>query len=276
MLKGYMDDSGSASSNLFTLSCLIGHTSMWLWVEWAWLNHLEKKNSQLKAGGRTELSRFHAADCSSRFGEFKGWTVPEQTEFMAGLIRVFQRHSLVIISYTVDLKDLIAEFPEAKNNPRGLAHVLLLTHIMKYIADKILGDPRYADEDISLVHDRSNYDAVLREAFDHMRNDQTFARRERFTGISAKGWEDCVPLQLADFLAYENFKIIERESAGHPRRKSMELILELDSFGGRGAKLQREGIRQIKSKLHDESKEILFGNARIRLPQGKKDNRNLP
>ena len=88
--------------------------------------------------------------------------------------------------------------------------------------------------------------------------------RERFVAISASGWEDSIPLQPADLLAYENFKIVERESAAHKRRKSMELILDLDSFAGRGVKLQRAGIREIREKLDEESKEILFRNARIR------------
>ena len=267
MLKGYIDDSGSAKSNLFTLSCLVGHTSMWMWIEWAWLDCLEKKNRQLKAEGRKELSRFHAADCSSLVGEFKGWTVPEQKEFMAGPIKVFTRHPLGIIAYTVDLRDLVAEFPEAKASPRGLANVILLTNIMKYIGDKILSDPRYRDEQIALVHDRSDYDAVLLEAFDHVRNDKTFMQREQFTTISSMGWEKCVPLQLADFLAYENFKIIERESAGRPRRRSMELILDLDSWGGRGARLQRAWFRDIREKLDAESLETLFKNSRIQPAQ---------
>lgn len=267
VLIGYIDDSGSSESNLFTLSCLIGHGSMWQWVEWAWLNCLEKKNKQLKAEKRKELSRYHAADCSSRLKEFTGWTVSEQIEFMSCLIKVFQRHPLAIISYTLDIRDLIAEFPEAKGNPYGLAHVFLLTHIMKYTAEKILSDPRYIKDRIALIHDRSAHDAVILEAFNHMKNDETLIHRERFTTIAPMGWEDCIPLQPADLLAYENFKIVERESAGHKRRKSMELILDLDSFGGRGVKLQRAGIREIKEKLDEESKQILFKNARIRAIQ---------
>ena len=100
-----------------------------------------------------------------------------------------------------------------------------------------------------------------------MRNDKTFRQRDQFTTISSMGWERCVPLQLADFLAYENLKVIERESASRPRRKSMELIVEMDSFGGRGAKLQRAGLRDIRGKLDAESKQILFENARIRPTQ---------
>lgn len=264
MFKGYIDDSGSAESNLFTLACVVAHTSMWVPIELAWLKCIEEKSRQLKAQGRRELTRFHAAACSSRLGEFRNWSVPEQIEFMSRLIRIIQRHRLAIVSYTLDLRDLVAEFPEADGKPYGLAHVLLLTNIMKYIGDKILSDTRYRDEQIALIHDRSDYDGVLLEAFNHVKNDNNFMQRDQFTTIRSMGWEKCVPLQLADFLAYESFKIIERESVGRPRRRSMERVLELDSRGGRGTKLQRAGLRDIRGKLDVESLQILLTNARIR------------
>jgi hypothetical protein len=45
----------------------------------------------------------------------------------------------------------------------------------------------------------------------------------------------------------------------------MKLILDLDSFGGRSVKLQKAGgIKEIKEKLDEESKRILFKNARMR------------
>lgn len=264
MLIGYIDDSGSTKSGLFTLSCIVGHTTMWMWIEWAWSNCLENKNQQLKAEGRKELPRFHAADCSSRVGEFKGWSVCEQIELMSCLIRVFQRHPLAIVSYTLSLPDLVAEFPEAKKNSHGLAHIILLTHIVKYIGERVLSDPRYLDEKIAFVHDRTSHGPVLLEAFEHIKNDETFSQRDQLTTFSFMGWEEAIPLQLADFLAYENFKIFERQSAGGRQRKSMDLILGLDSFGGRGAKLLRAGIREIKGKLDAESRKTLFKNARIR------------
>jgi len=263
-LIGYIDESGSAESHLFTLSCLVGWGGMWQWIEWAWLNCLEKKNKQLKAQGRKELSRYHASDCSFRHNEFEDWTVPEQIEFTEQLIKVFRDHPLVIVSYTLDIQDLLAEFPEAKKDPYGLAHVLLLDHIMKYIAEKILTDSRYVKDSIALIHDRSDYDDVLLEAFNHMKNDEAFANRERFTTIAPMGWEDCVPLQPADLIAYGNFKTVERTSAGFKRRKDFDLILDLSSIGGRGVKLQRAAFKEIKGKLDEASKQILLENARIR------------
>jgi len=261
MLVGYMDDSGSTESHLLTLSCLVGHGGMWWWIEQAWLNVLEKKNKELRAQGRKELSRYHAADCSFRYKEFEGWTVDEQIELTDQLIRKVFRHPMVIVSYTLDTKDLVAEFPEAKGKPHGLAHIFLLNHIVKYIAEKILTDKRYLHDRIALIHDRSEYGAVLLEAFNHLKNDETLMNRERFTTIAPMGWEDCVPLQPADMIAYSNFKTVER---GHKKRKDFALILDLDSIGGRGVFLKREAFREIRGKLDDDSKKVLFENARIR------------
>ena len=74
---------------MFTLSCLISDDSMWPWFELDWLKVLDEKNAELKIAGRKTISRYHAADCSNLFGEFKGWTVPEQIEFSLKLFDVF-------------------------------------------------------------------------------------------------------------------------------------------------------------------------------------------
>jgi hypothetical protein len=97
-----------------------------------------------------------------------------------------------------------------------LAYILLLNHIVKYTAEKILPDKRYADDRIALVHDRSDHDAILLEAFNHLKSDEALPNRERFTTITSMGWEDCVPLQPADMIAYSNFKTVER---GHKEKE---------------------------------------------------------
>jgi hypothetical protein len=242
---------------------------MWQWIEWAWLNVLEKKNEQLKAQGRTLLSRYHAADCSFRYKEFADWTVKEQIEFTDQLIRKVFRHPMVIIAYTLGLRDLVAEFPEAQKNPLPLAQILLLNHIVKFIAEKVLADKRYLSDEIALIHDRSAFNSVLLEAFNHLKNDELLVNRKRFTTITSMGWEDCVPLQPADMIAYSNFKTVER---GHQKRKDFALILDLDSIGGRGVFLRKAAFCEIRKKLDKVSETILFANARIR--PIKKDKRN--
>ncbi|HKV24194.1 MAG TPA: DUF3800 domain-containing protein [Candidatus Acidoferrum sp.] len=264
MLVGHIDDSGSAKSRLLTLSCLVGHGGMWWFIEAAWLEILEKKNQELRAQGRRELSRYHASDCSNLRKEFKGWTQAEQIEFVDKFIRRVFRYPMVIVAYTLNLDDIAAEFPEARENCYPLAYIILLNYIVKYIAEKILGDERYLQDRIALIHDRGDYDAVLLEAFNRLRQDETLINRERFASIVPMGWEDCVPLQPADMIAYSNFRTIERR---HDRRKDFGLILDLDSIGGRGAFLTRQAFRELREKLDGESEKILFKNARIRAPQ---------
>jgi hypothetical protein len=262
VLVGHIDDSGSAKTHLLTLSCVVGHGGMWWWIEQAWLQVLQKKNAELKIQGRKQLSRYHAADCSNLKKEFADWTIPEQIAFTEQLIdRVFRRHPMWITSYTLDLRDLVAHFPEAKENPYGLAHVLLLHHIMKFIADTVLADKRYIEDRILLIHDRSDYDAVLLDAFNQMKKDEKLVNHERFTAIVPMGWEDCVPLQPADLLAYGNFRTV---AAGHRMRKDLRLIVDLDSFGGRGVFLTKEAFKEIRGKQDEESLKALFEIARIR------------
>ena len=263
MFTGYVDDSGSEQSQLLTLSCLVGHASQTFWFEIEWNRCLEKKNKQLKTEGRQTISRYHAKDCSSRVREFKGWTVEEQIQFTTCLLGVFRLYPLAVASYTLNLQDLAFEFPEAKENPRPLGHILLLNHIVKFLAESLLNLPAYSTDRLALVHDRGAYNGVLAEAFGHLQQDATLQNRERLASITSIGWEECVMLQPADLVAYENFKAAERETAAFKRRKTLELLLDLKSFNGRGVLLRREAFAEIRSKLDDHAQRILFKNARI-------------
>jgi len=264
LLEGYIDESGSAESHLFTLSCVVSHGGQWWHFENAWVNWLEKKNQELRKQGREQLSRYKASDCSCFHNEFADWDKDEQIAFLEGFLNVFRRHATAIISYTVDLRHIAEEMPGTKEKSQVIAYILLLHNIMVWIGERLLEDKRFARDRIALIHDRTpRHDSVLLDAFNAMKNDEAFKHRNRFTTITPMGWEDCILLQPADLIAYENFKIIEREHAGQQRRKIMELLLDLDSVGGRGVDLTRQGIKEINDKQTDESRKALYENARI-------------
>jgi hypothetical protein len=264
MFHGFIDESGSSQSRLITLSCLAGDWSQWFYFEIDWEKALAKKNKQLKAQGRKEISRFHATYWSTSTGEFKGWSKEEREEFGSHLILIIKRYPLVVCSYSLNTTDLTEVFPEAHNRSHELAHILLLTHIMKYLANKVLGDKRWPSERIALIHDDSTYNSILREAFNHVKADESLEHKDQFTTIEPKTWRECMFLQPADFLAYENYKAVERESAGNPRRVPLRLILEAKTFAGINVKLLKPAFEDIRTKLDPESLRILFQNARIR------------
>ena len=271
ILRGFIDESygGEAVPKVFSLSCMVANNSEWVFHEWHWVALLESKNEELRREGRQPISRFHSSDFSNSLNEFKGWTADEKRAFSQKIIEIFRKHPAHIYGYDLPLQRMVNEIPETNPNPVGFAYVFLLNLIMQAICDNTL--KVYPEALITLHHDRCRYDAALLEGFNHMRDDPTFTCRNRFLYITSESWEHCIPLQPADFLAYENYKESCRKWDIKPRdrRKSLEAFLDLSSISGRSAGFTGEGIKELKAifeRMDEHTKEILFSNARIRKP----------
>lgn len=263
MFVAYIDDSGNPQENLFTLSCIASHDSMWGWFRLAWEYLLEKKNQQLKADSRVELSRYHANPCNSRKGEFTGWTSEEQIEFTKQIIDIFRKHNFTIFACTVNIQDLIDEFPEAKPASLEFASAIILLYLMNFLSVKILGDPRWPRDKMRIVHDRGAYDKVMHDAFEFGKRDERIEHRGRFTTIEAGSSLDEVLLQAADFIAYENYKLAWSNLKQKPTRPSFAAVLDLDSFGGRGVNLIPSELKKIRESLDKENLAALLRVAGI-------------
>jgi len=70
-----------------------------------------------------------------------------------------------------------------------------------------------------------------------------------FTSIMPIGWEDWVPLQPTDLVAYENFKDSMRKKNPRDRRKALDALVNLDSFGGRARFMGTQAIEQWRDTL---------------------------
>jgi len=253
ILRGYFDE--SYSGEFFTFSCLMSDVVGWKDIERNWKLCLHAKNKELKASGRKQLSRYHAADCSSCVGEFSGWTVDEQIAFVKELLPCLSRGRAWVntISYTVPLPDFITAFPHCADDPLGACYGEMLKFAMLEMVAQIedgkkkLGNIRPVS--FVLFHERCSYDGRLLNAFNTMLQDPTFKGKERFSEIAPLGWEDCLPLQCADMIAYENFKDAERRMTGRKRRKSLECLLATNRFGGRAKQMNTENIRQWRDIL---------------------------
>jgi hypothetical protein len=269
-LRGYIDEShdGATLPKLFNLTCIVGYGDLLPWFEMAWLNVLEKKNAQLAKQRRQSISRYHAADCSSLRGEFKGWSVEEQIEFSLQLFDVFRKHPLHIHSFDMPLQLLVQEIPETASNPVGFAYVILLVMLMDQVSKRTLS--LYPNDYISLHHDRCRYDGALADAFSDAVGDANFPNGERFLSIDSDSWQHSILLQPADMISYENFKEGMRNHfpEGRGRRKSLAALLDLDSISGRASGFNLGTIRELKAtinKFDAATKKRLYDNARIKV-----------
>src|SRR5579859_6250543 len=96
-LYGYIDDSGAG--DILTLSCLIGDSPAWVYLEFEWKDIIDTKNRELSAAGREPISRYHATDCSNSKREFAGWdTHKDQIPFVQKLLRVVEKYKFDIVA----------------------------------------------------------------------------------------------------------------------------------------------------------------------------------
>jgi hypothetical protein len=174
VLRGFIDESGNG--DIFTLSCLLGKKANWLWFMLDWKECIAEKNRELRKQGRKEITRYHAADCSSRYQDFEGWTPEEQIEFTKSLVKVFSKPSnrLTVVSFALDLHELVEEIPETAPDPYGFAYSLLLKMLMIEIGHMYSEANKGKTEGLKvpLIHDRCPYDGVLLQAFSSLLADK--------------------------------------------------------------------------------------------------------
>jgi hypothetical protein len=250
LVHGYIDESYNA--DVFTLSCLLGSLKTWTAMSSAWKRCLQRWNVKLKAEGRKPLSRYHAKDCGNLRAEFAGWSVDEQRTLTSDLIAIFKRHPVVVMAFSIDLKELYSVFPEAKQKAKpdaiGSVYRLMTKFLLYQIGREMGGRNRFV-----LIFDRGPYASSMLQGFNLVLADKGFEHAQCFPSFTSMGWEQCIPLQAADLIAYESFKEACRQINPRKRRKTLELLLDLNSFGGRTRWINRDALLAMRDAMQNKT-----------------------
>jgi hypothetical protein len=246
VLTGYMDE--SYDSKVFSLSCVFTSGGHWWYLANDWQKVIDKKNQSLDRAGRKPISRYHASDCSTRNGEFRDWSIPECVEFAKELFDVLRKYPLNNVGFSLALAELKEEIPEAAKHEAAFGYAIMLKYALREIGNFVATRQKKGTK-ITLFHDRCDYGAVILQSFQSMLKRQDFGFSKQFTTIASIGWEECVPLQPTDLIAYENFKESERHYAGRKRRRSLDAILSMKQFGGSLTHLDRDTLRKLKANI---------------------------
>lgn len=247
LLHGYMDESYGGPENLFTFSCLLATGKVWNDVTRTWKLHLAAVNKKLKKQGRPLISRYHASDCSGRRNEFEGWSKDERDQFVLGLFGIFKRFRLQSIGYVTQIDDLNEVFDDWPDDPLKTAYTVLTKFTVSMISHDCSG---LRSPKITLFHDYTadgRYDTAILNAFMQIRNDPNFRFASYFTTIAPLSWEDCVPLQPADLVAFEVFKEAEAQERARKSRKSLEALIKLETFGIHVKNFKKEQMLGLKN-----------------------------
>ncbi len=258
VIHGYIDESydGEKLPNFFTLSCSLAHGGDWAFIEALWIWVLGKKNKELVAAGREPIRRYHAVDCFNRSNEFKGWSQGERNQFCKELFEVFRPFPTSHIALTMSARDIHEVWPEKTQNPLHFAYYLLLRLMMLTIGKDqaklgMLGKT-------SLVYERcGEFGESLLKAFNHMKDDSQFEYGHIFTTIAPMGWEDCIPLQPADLVAYEIFRDAKRRALSKEMHLSLSALQDLENFRRISADVTKKDLVWLRGMTDRQESAII-------------------
>jgi hypothetical protein len=85
-------------------------------------------------------------------------------------------------------------------------------------------------------------------------NDPDFRYKDYFTSITSVAWQDCLALQPADLVAFECFKEAEGRLESRNRRRSLDGLLNMETFGIRVKMFTKDVLMRMRASMESRGK----------------------
>jgi hypothetical protein len=230
MLAIYCDDSGTDAKNRSAVVAgYLSSVSQWGIFKNEWEQVL--KEFKVKQMRRADLENFHG-----EFSSARGWNPIRRKAFLQRLQPIIRRRTKLQVGTAVIRKDFDEIVPEAVRNKFGgvygwCAHTCLMK--LRIWCDRPCrrhANPiEWVFEAGTLGH--AQVHAMFNELHANQQNRRDWMHNWRIKQWSFQG-KDVVPLQAADVLAYEIFKLVENQildnSEKHGVRQSMRHLMSAD------------------------------------------------
>lgn len=208
-----------------------------------------KIEDQWKAANeRAGVKRFHAANVNSRTGEFVGWTKNQQLDYSKELIQILhdQGRSLTALSTAIKASDYYATIDEQGRKNMGSHYIACFNSCVALIAQEmeVRGFP--PEDKFAIILDRNHQENEAVEAFYRIKDGPEFPYRHRLATCIPGATEAFVPLECADLIAYETFRLLDAGPSGN-LRKALEIMFQANGFLGHA--LEREQLLQMKQAV---------------------------
>lgn len=220
---------------------LFGSEPVWSKVERQW-----SRRNELEG-----VARFHAAHLNAGTWEFDGWTKPRRIDYSKGLLKVIKRqgdrlHGVSIGLFADDYRRIISLDGQVKLGP---PHLLCFKTLIAQIASMMDQADYPLDDKVAVIIDRGPYETECVELFYKLKDYRQFRYRHRLATCTPGAAEEFIGLQVADYLAYETFRLIDarRKDSTAAFRKPLKAIFGVN--GLMGLALGEEIFESIKAAV---------------------------
>lgn len=253
VVTGYLDE--SEDDEWFSLGCIFTTGINWTWLEVDWKNCLERWNRKLVKEHRKTISRYHGSDCWTRNKDFEGWSLRERDEFLDDLREILGKNpGIHVVSFSLRTAELAEVFNfKTPKRIKTASYQLLVQYLMLQMGADASGKEGYDQLRVPFIHDRTkHYDDAIRRAFFELKDDTSFKHGRLFTTCVPMSWEDCIPLQPADMVAYECRKQAKRHGPeGGFLGGEIKKLMDLPSFGGSAFYFRKDNLKQLKTLMEE-------------------------
>jgi len=223
----YLDE--SYNSHLFCVGGFFAPAGMWKEISAGWRARIAYENRKSEVRRFPPISRYHATDCANLKGEFdkkNGWNIPRQIRLTKSLCRIIGKAGPCGIAVGGRIADVRQHFEPTGNNLReslyDLCFRMSLTEVGKAVREHFPGTATKV-----ICDDSKNFGNIARSSFESLRSETSATHLSRhFLDPEPANSRDCIPLQCADFLAYEAMRRLDGIRRGSENiRKSLQALI---------------------------------------------------
>jgi hypothetical protein len=263
VIEAYVDE--SYDRNTFCVGGWLAPRTTWTRLETQWEKRVEHERRMSIRKGFAPITRYHASYVANHRGEFaddNGWDDARRILFVKKLMDVLGRTKPDGIVIGGSVEHYKNQTGDAKHWRKGLYFFSFGQFIIN--AARVMHH-KYPGEQCAIFYDDSKeLGKVANEVFSSLKHDPANADiAPLFSTIAPMTGEDCVPLQSADFIAYDGKKCIASSLGGATTiRKSLQRVIghDLTVIIGHYSEdkirevVERKKAREAKAKANDQTK----------------------
>jgi hypothetical protein len=229
----------------YVVGGMFGDQESWGKVErgWARKNELEG------------VDRFHAAHLNAGTWEFDKWSKARRVAYSKEILNILKRpgkkmHGISIGLFVDEYRRIISAEGQVK---LGHPHLVCFKSAMTTLASQMDYGGFQPEDKVEVIIDRSEFDIEAVRLFYGMKDDPAFKHRHRLATCTPASADEIVGLQVADFVAYEAFRLMhgKRTRSDFDMRPSMKAVL--GRIGFLGLALGTETFNRIRDDVDQMS-----------------------
>jgi hypothetical protein len=246
MLILYSDE--SYNRNTICMGGWLAREHVWKQIEHKWKQRIEFESRVSIKKGLKPLSRYHAADCASRRGEFEGWHQDRQIRLTKRLIEMLQEQrtsGLWAVAIGASLEDFVDIEPSlSKHQLKKECYKFCVNLALRHLCHAMKN--YFPGEKVTIFHDSGDFVADAQYAFSKFTDCS-----DQFVTLAPLRWDQAIALQPADMIAYEVMRLADKRFQGDSAiRKSLQQIMGKE-IPGVYAYLKRGAFQEFKRRYLD-------------------------